>query len=105
MLRATLAQEKLYRVPPLSPSRLVSAFVDKMIDHNYRGWRDKTEQSFPRFVRLVLEQAEELGCMGDPRRAARRCVLDRHWKPLYLRCGYCILNHGFVGRLENFRGT
>lgn len=77
----------------------MSAFEGKMLnsrDSAYGKLRRKINGSFSTFVDTVLWEAAWKGCDPLP------CKVDRHWQPYYVRCAYCQVPYGAVGRLETF---
>ena len=83
-------------------SRLVSAFQDKLVDHNHKGLVDHIintngEMNFENFVEMVIKNSKRL-C-----RSLNKCGgLDTHWKPFISRCGYCDIPYKVIAKAENF---
>ena len=53
--------------------------------------------SFPSFVQQVLDTVRyKLTTSPDP-------VIDAHWRPFHLRCGYCDIKYDLIGKMETFQ--
>ena len=103
----------------LNYSRLVSGFEQKVVRTNYHGLHRQMRGSFPKFVDLILQQAQECNCLTNRferdlffncrghHRFEQFCrtqceCMNEHWSPLVSRCAYCAVDYDFVGRMEDF---
>ena len=82
--------------------RLVSTYQDKLVDHDYRGWRNKCLKfpsnkkasrnipNFDQFVQCTLAMDEKN--VHDPH-------IELYWK----KCDMCNLHYDVIGKLETYR--
>ncbi len=96
--------------------RFVSAFSDKMLgsfkkNSLFSVVRSEVREDFARFAKYVLDRSDnhfELNrqvakyqshCQESV--VQRLIQPTRHWRPMYVNCGYCFLRHDLVGRVES----
>jgi len=89
--------------------RLVSAYNDKIISKNDKGYhrvikdiqRSFGTVSFENFLRYVIRDLQKhYQCQETISNCQHKA--DVHWRPFYQRCGYCDVNYNFIGRMESF---
>ena len=81
----------------------MSAFQDKLVDHNsFKKVVDQLvntygELKFEHFVEHFVIEKSKTRC-----RRLNKCGLDKHWKPFISRCGYCDIPYKVIAKAENF---
>ena len=80
--------------------RLVSAYVNKVVDHpnSLKSLRTMKDKSFSSFVNHVLKEYKESDCYHSYNRPC--FAIDQHWRPFNARCSYCDIPYNVIGRLE-----
>jgi len=91
--------------------RLVSAFKDKIVSGDDKGYRHVVvdiqrlfgQVTFENFLRYVIWDLQKYyQCQEGTNIQCLNHKVDVHWRPFYQRCAYCDVDYSFIGRMESF---